>query len=299
MGVKDTMTDGQLYGLMRARGFTQNDAHIYCTLDQAKDQFLEVMRMHDDYYRALGITDFYMVLALRDPANADKYHDDEQMWADAERITREAMDESNIPYVEDVGGAAHYGPKVDFMFRTVTGKPYAASTNQVDLYTPNRFGLTYTDSDGADKPVAVIHRAPLGSHERFVGFLTEHFGGAFPVWLAPEQIRIVSIMPELLDYAYKVRDILFDAGLRVDVDPGDARLNAKVRTAVTRKIPLIVVVGRREAEQQTVSVRYRSGEETSMTVDAFVDHALDLVRCKSLDGAGHLRPANDSASAET
>lgn len=287
---------GQLYGTMRARGFTQNDAHIYCTLDQAKDQFLEVMRMHDEYYRALGITDFYMILALRDPADTDKYHDDEQMWQDSEHITREAMEESNIPYVEDLGGAAHYGPKVDFMFKTVTGKPYAASTNQVDLYTPSRFGLTYTDSDGAEKPVAVIHRAPLGSHERFIGFLTEHFGGAFPIWLAPEQVRVIPIMPDLLDYAYKVRDVLFDADVRVDVDASDARLNAKIRTAVTRKIPLILVVGRREAEQQTVSLRYRSGEETSMTVDAFVEHALDLVRRKSLEGAGHLPPTGDLAS---
>lgn len=289
---------GQLYGIMRARGFTQNDAHIYCTLDQAKDQFLEVMRMHDAYYRALGIMDFYMVLALRDPANTEKYHDDEQMWQDAERITREAMEESNIPYVEDPGGAAHYGPKVDFMFRTVTGKPYAASTNQVDLYTPSRFGLAYTDSDGTEKPVAVIHRAPLGSHERFIGFLTEHFGGAFPVWLAPEQVRVIPIMPDLLDYAYTVHDVAFDAGLRVDVDASDARLNAKIRTAVTRKIPLIVVVGRREAEQQTVSVRCRSGEEKSMTVDAFIEHALGLIRSKSLEGAGHLRPADDGTSGD-
>jgi threonyl-tRNA synthetase len=284
---------GQLYGIMRARGFTQNDAHIYCTLDQAKDQFLEVMRMHDEYYRALGITDFYMVLATRDPANTEKYHDDEQMWANAERITREAMEESKIPFEEDPGGAAHYGPKVDFMFRTVTGKPYAASTNQVDLYTPSRFGLTYTDSDGSEKPVAVIHRAPLGSHERFIGFLTEHFGGAFPIWLAPEQIRVIPVMPDVADYAHKVSDVLFDAGLRADVDAGDSRLNAKIRAAVTRKIPLIVVVGRREAEQQTVSVRYRGGREESMTVDSFVEHALDLVRSKSLEGAGHYRPEDE------
>jgi threonyl-tRNA synthetase len=188
---------GQLHGLMRTRGFTQNDAHIYCTHDQAKDQFLEVMRMHDDYYRALGITDFYMVLALRDPHNKDKYHDDEAMWADAERITREAMEESGIPYVEDVGGAAHYGPKVDFMIRAVTGKEFAASTNQVDLYTPQRFGLGYTASDGTEQPVAVIHRAPLGSHERFVAYLTEHYAGAFPVWLAPEQVRVIPIVGEL------------------------------------------------------------------------------------------------------
>lgn len=289
---------GQLHGIMRTRGFTQNDAHIYCTLDQAKAQFLEVMRMHDDYYRALGITDFYMVLALRDPANTDKYHDDEEMWTTAERITREAMEESNIPYVEELGGAAHYGPKVDFIIRAVTGKEFAASTNQVDLYTPQRFELTYHDSDGGEKPVAVIHRSPLGSHERFVGFLTEHFAGAFPVWLAPEQVRIVPVMPDLMDYATTVRDTLFDAGLRVDVDGGDNRLNAKVRAAVTRKIPLIVVVGRREAEQQTVSVRYRSGGEESMTVDAFIEHAVELVRSKSLDGAGHRWRTDDSYSAD-
>jgi threonyl-tRNA synthetase len=279
---------GQLHGLMRTRGFTQNDAHIYCTHDQAKDQFLEVMRMHDDYYRALGITDFYMVLALRDPHNKDKYHDDEAMWADAERITREAMEESGIPYVEDVGGAAHYGPKVDFMIRAVTGKEFAASTNQVDLYTPQRFGLGYTAADGSQQPVVVIHRAPLGSHERFVAYLTEHYAGAFPVWLAPEQVRVIPIVDELAGYAAEIRDLLLERELRADVDAGDGRLNARIRTAITRKIPLIVVVGRREAEQRSVSVRYRSGEEVPMALDAFVKHVTELVRTRSLEGAGHL-----------
>lgn len=253
--------------------------------------------MHDDYYRALGIVDFYMVLALRDPANTDKYHDDEEMWTNAERITREAMEESDIPYVEELGGAAHYGPKVDFVIRAVTGKEFAASTNQVDLYTPERYGLTYRDSDGGEKQVAVIHRSPLGSHERFVGFLTEHFAGAFPVWLAPEQVRVVPVMPDLLDYATTVRDTLFDAGLRADVDSSDNRLNAKVRAAVTRKIPLIAVVGRREAEQNTVSVRYRSGVEESMSVEAFVEHATELVRGKSLEGAGNRWRTEDENTA--
>jgi threonyl-tRNA synthetase len=280
---------GQLHGLMRTRGFTQNDAHIYCTHDQAKDQFLEVMRMHDEYYRTLGITDFYMILALRDPHNKEKYHDDEAMWSEAERITREAMEESGIPYVEEVGGAAHYGPKVDFMIRAVTGKEFAASTNQVDLYTPQRFGLAYTASDGSEQPVVVIHRAPLGSHERFVAYLTEHFAGAFPVWLAPEQVRVVPIVGELAGYAEEVRDRLVAGGFRADVDASDGRLNARLRTAITRKIPLIVVVGRREAEQRSVSVRYRSGQEVSMPLDAFVEHVTDLVRTKSLEGAGHLR----------
>jgi threonyl-tRNA synthetase len=281
---------GQLHGLMRARGFTQNDAHIYCTYDQAKEQFLEVMRMHDEYYRALGIHDFYMVLALRDPSNTTKYHDDEQMWIDSERITREAMEESGIPYIEEIGGAAHYGPKVDFMIKSVTGKEFAASTNQVDLYTPSRFDLTYHDSDGSAKQVVVIHRAPLGSHERFVAFLTEHYGGAFPVWLAPEQVRVIPIMPELGDYAAEVNQLLRDADIRSDVDWSDGRLPAKVRAAVTRKIPLIVVIGRREVEQRSVTVRDRSGQERPMPLADFVAHVRELIDTKSLDGAGHLRP---------
>jgi threonyl-tRNA synthetase len=279
---------GQLQGLLRPRGFTQNDGHIYCTYDQAKDQFLEVMRMHADYYEALGITGFHMVLALRDPANIDKYHDDAQMWQAAERITREAMDESRIPYVEDLGGAAHYGPKVDFVIRAVTGKEFAVSTNQVDLYTPQRFGLTYHDRDGAEKPVAVIHRAPLGSHERFTGYLIEHFAGAFPVWLAPEQVRVIPVVDDLTGYAQEVRAVLAEAGLRADVDTSDGRLPGKVRTAVTRKIPLIVVVGRREARARAVTVRYRSGDEVTMPLAAFTEQATGLVRTKSLEGAGHL-----------
>ena len=279
---------GQLLGTMRTRGFTQNDAHIYCTYDQAKEQFLEVMQMHDEYYRALGITDFYMVLALRDPANTEKYHGEESMWNEAERITREAMDESGIPYVEEIGGAAHYGPKVDFIIRSVTGKEFAASTNQVDLYMPRQFNLTYRDSDGGESPVVVIHRAPLGSHERFTAYLTEHFGGAFPVWLAPEQVQVIPVMPELDEYAESVNRRLLDEGLRSSVDLGDGRLGAKVRTAVTRKVPLILVVGRREAEEGTVTVRDRSGQETAMSLDAFVAHATELVRTKSLEGAGHV-----------
>jgi threonyl-tRNA synthetase len=279
---------GELHGLLRPRGFTQNDGHIYCTYEQAKDQFLEVMRMHADYYRALGLTSFYMVLALRDPADTGKYHDDAGMWQTAERVTREAMDESAIPYVEEPGGAAHYGPKVDFVIRAVTGKEFAVSTNQVDLYTPQRFGLTYHDRDGTEKPVAVIHRAPLGSHERFVAYLTEHYAGAFPVWLAPEQIRVIPVVDDLLGYAREVRDVLAEAGLRADVDTSDGRLPGKVRAAVTRKIPLIAVVGRREAGQRSVTVRYRSGDEVTMPLAAFTEQATELVRTRSLEGAGHL-----------
>lgn len=180
----------------------------------------------------------------------------------------------------------------------MTGKEYAASTNQVDLYTPHRFGLTYHDSDGTEKPVVVIHRAPLGSHERFVAYLTEHFAGAFPVWLAPEQVRIIPIVDDLVDYANEVCDVLLDAGLRADVDASDGRLNARVRAAVTRKIPLIVVVGRREAEQRSVTVRDRSSKETPVSLDEFVGYAKELVRSKSLEGAGHLRRDTKAAATQ-
>jgi threonyl-tRNA synthetase len=204
------------------------------------------------------------------------------------------MEESNIPYVEEIGGAAHYGPKVDFIIRAVTGKEFAASTNQVDLYTPQRFGLTYTDSDGAHKPVVVIHRAPLGSHERFTAYLTEHFGGSFPVWLAPEQVRVIPVMPDLADYARHVNEVLLKSDIRSEVDLTDTRLPAKIRTAVVHKVPL-VVVGRREVEQSSVTVRDRSGEETPMQLDAFVKYARELIDSKSLEGAGHLKKTNRSA----
>lgn len=282
---------GQLHGLMRVRGFTQNDAHIYCRPEDAEEEFLAVMRLHDYYYRALGITDFRMVHATRDPHNTKKYHDDNEMWERAQAITRSAMERSGIPFSEDVGGAAHYGPKVDFVIRSVTGKEFAASTNQVDLYTPRRFGLTFKDRDGADKPVVVIHRAPLGSHERFVAFLIEHFAGAFPVWLAPEQVRVIPLMPEHGDYAELVKKrLLEDDVFRVAVDHSDSRMAAKVRTAITKKIPLIVVVGGTEAQDHSVTVRTRDGVEETMPLEQFSGHVAQLIHAKALDGAGHIVP---------
>lgn len=252
---------GQLHGLMRARGFTQNDAHIYCTREQAENQFLEVMQLHEYYYRALGLENFHMVLAVRDPANKEKYHDDEEMWRDAEDITRSAMERSGIPYVLDVGGAAHYGPKVDFIVRAVTGKEFAASTNQVDLYTPRRFGLQYKDAQGEDQPVVVLHRAPLGSHERFVAFLTEEYGGNFPFWLAPEQLVVVPISENQYDAAAELAAMFFAADFRAEADLSDSRMQAKIRNSTLRRVPAALVLGAREVEAGEVALRLRSGRE--------------------------------------
>ena len=237
-------------------GFTQNDGHIYCTLDQARAEFLAVMRMHDELYRTLGIRDFDRAGA----AGPGQHREVPRGRADVagrRRITRDAIRSPVSPTSRTPAAPLTTGPG-RLHVPHGAGQAVSASTDQVDLYTPSRFGLRYVDSDGAEKPVAVIHRAPLGSHERFVGFLTEHFGGAFPVWLAPERAGHPG-HADVWDYAHEVRDAAFDAGLRVDVDACDARLPAKVRTAVTRKIPLILVVGRREAESASVTVRDRSG----------------------------------------
>ena len=251
---------GQLFGLMRTRGFTQNDAHIYCTIDQAKQEFTDVMRLHEYYYKTLGIDDYHMVLALRDPDDDTKYHGDAEMWESAERITREAMEDSGIPYIEERGAAAHYGPKVDFIIRSAIGREFAASTNQVDLYMPQRFDLTYIDSDNTERQAVVIHRAPLGSHERFVAFLIEHYGGAFPTWLAPVQATIIPIADRHGEYAAQVQQQIGDAGIRVETDDRNERMNAKIRDAQMQKVPYMLVVGDREAKAGAAAVRLRSGE---------------------------------------
>jgi threonyl-tRNA synthetase len=276
-------SSGQLHGLMRTRGFTQNDAHIYCRREDAKREFTEVMRLHDHYYRILGLKDYHMVLALRDPKNTKKYHGDAAMWAEAERLTREAMEESGIPYTEEIGSAAHYGPKVDFIIRSVTGKEFAAATNQLDLYMPERFDLKYIDASGREEYVAVLHRAPLGSHERFVAFLIEYYAGAFPVWLAPVQARFIAVADRHSQFATKIAEELRRFDFRVDVDSSAERMQAKIRKAQLEKIPYMLVVGDREVAAGSVSVRLRTGETlAAMPVAEFQDLLRRIVETKSL-----------------
>ncbi len=259
---------GGLSGLMRVRGFCQNDAHIYCRYDQAKEEFINVMRLHARYYDLMGIKEYYMRLSLPDTANLEKYIDEPERWLTAAEIIRSAMKESGYPYIEAKGEAAFYGPKVDFMIKSVIGTEYAISTNQLDFLATQTFGLAYVGEDGKEHPVYVIHRAPLGSHERFTAFLIEHYAGAFPVWLAPVQARIVPITDRVSEYARKVEKRMLDepvfngtAGLRVDTDFSGERMQRKIREAQTRKIPYMLVIGDREAESGTVAVRLRSGKD--------------------------------------
>ena len=269
---------GSLSGLMRTRGFCQNDAHLYCRFDQAKQEFVKVMHLHARYYELMQIENYYMLLALPDLTKLDKYIDEPDKWLAALTIIREAMDESGYPYVEREGEAAFYGPKVDFMIRSVIGTEYAISTNQLDFLATERFGLTYTGADDQEHPVYVIHRAPLGSHERFTAFLIEHYAGAFPTWLAPVQVRVIPIADRHEEFAEEVRQRLFDAdvqtgtgGLRVDVDLGSERMQKKVRNAQLEKIPYMLVLGDREVEQRQVAVRLRSGTDLGdMPLDQLV-----------------------------
>lgn len=259
---------GALAGLMRVRGFCQNDAHLYCRADQAQAEFLRVLQLHARYYELFGIRDYWMRLSLPDLDRLDKYVDQPQQWRRALEIIRAALAESGYRYQEVEGEAAFYGPKVDFMIRSAIGTEYAISTNQLDFLAAQNFGLDYVGEDGGRHPVYVIHRAPLGSHERFVAFLIEHYAGAFPFWLAPVQLRILTVADRHRDYAEHVLAELLalpvrngSGGLRAELDRSTERLPKQIRRAAEDKLPYLLVVGDREVEQGTVAVRRRGGED--------------------------------------
>lgn len=257
---------GALNGLMRVRGLCMNDAHIYCRYDQVKEEFKQVMRLHIEYYALFGIKDFSMVLALPDYEKAEKYTDDQENWEFTANIIRTAMDELGYPYQEEEGEAAFYGPKIDFTIHSALGTAYTISTCQLDFMAPKRFNLTYRSDSGEDAPCLVIHRAPLGTHERFIAFLLEHYGGAFPTWLAPVQAVIIPIAERHLEYAQTLHRKLFNTpvnnatgGIRVELDRSDERMQKKIRTAQITKIPYMLIVGDQEVENNTISVRLRCG----------------------------------------
>lgn len=263
-------SSGELFGLMRVRGFAQNDAHIYCTEEQAVDEFVKVMKLHEYYYKTLGITDYHLELALRDPKNTDKYHGNEEMWTKAEKLMREAVKQVDIPMVEEIGSAAFYGPKIDFIIHSKIGRGFAISTNQIDLFMGERFGLKYTDKDGKEKTPVIIHRAPLGSHERFIGFLIEHYGGAFPTWLSPIQVKVLPISEKHLDYANGVLNELKESGIRVEIDERSETLGNKIRNAQNEKVPYMIIVGDKEIEKTEISARNRAGENSTMQLSKFI-----------------------------
>ncbi len=253
---------GTLHGLMRVRGFCQNDAHIYVQPEKAVEEFISVLNMHQYYYDQLGIKEWWAVLGVRDPKNLrKKYHGDDKMWDEAEKLTKEAVEKAGIKFVIEEGGAAHYGPKLDIYIKSSIGKEYAIGTTQLDLYMPQRFNLTYIDEGGKEKMPYIIHRAPLGSHERMAGFLLEHFGGAFPVWLSPIQVQIVPITDRNLEYSQKLLEQLKSSNIRAELDSRPEKMQAKIRDAQLQKIPYMLIVGDREEKEGKVAVRTRDGKD--------------------------------------
>jgi len=252
---------GTLSGLLRVRGFTQNDAHIYCTEEQAEEEFLTVMKLHEFWYKKIfGISDFYMRLSLPAP-DKTKYADIPEGWKKSVEIVRKAMKRSGLPYVEAEGEAAFYGPKVDFQIKSMVGKEETASTNQLDFLAAERFGLVYKDSDGKEKPVFVIHRAPLGSHERFIGFLIEHYGGNFPVWLSPVQIAVIPVTTKHNSKAKKLAKIFETEGIRVAFEDAQESVGKKIRNAQMQKIPYMIVYGDKEAKSTALFIKERGKQD--------------------------------------
>ncbi len=263
---------GELAGLLRVRCLTMNDAHIYCTHEQAKTEAINVMRLYKELYDVFELKNYSVRLSTHDPANNEKFHSDEELWAHSEAILREALADFGVPYEEGFGEAAFYGPKIDVQFSNLLGREETVSTVQLDYMSAERFDLTYIDEHGQEARPAVIHRAPLSTHERMLSFLIEHYGGAFPTWLAPVQVRLVAISDDLLDYANRLRDALLSDYVRVEVDDLPHSFNKKIRNAAMHKIPIILVIGRREAEAGEVTVRrYRRKEQETIPFDLFRD----------------------------
>ena len=265
---------GELAGLSRVRAMTLNDAHIFCTPEQMLTEFDRVVRLVQEAYAVMGFKDYSYRLSLRDPHDNVKFVDNETMWQQSEAALRQALDQLGVTYYESVGDAAFYGPKLDVQVANVLGKDETISTVQLDFTLPERFDLEYIGEDGqAHRPV-MIHRGVLSTMERFMAFLIENYAGNFPVWLAPVQAVVIPIADRHLEYAEQVASTLREAGLRVEVDTRSERMNAKVRDAQLQKIPYMLVVGDKEAEAQSVSLRLRTNENVgAVPVPSFLAQA--------------------------
>jgi threonyl-tRNA synthetase len=273
---------GVLSGLSRVRCMTLNDAHIFCTADQIKEEFSGVMRLVEEAYRDLGIKNYSYRLSLRDKANKEKYVDNDEMWTLGERVLREAMDSLGLPYTEAPGEAAFYGPKLDIQLADVMGHEETYSTIQIDFHLPNQFELGYVGADGQQHRPVMIHRAIVSTMERMISYLIELYAGAFPVWLAPVQAIVLPISDRQNEYGRQVHQKLLQAGLRAEIDERSDKINLKIREAQLQKVPYMLVVGEREAQSGQVSVRNRKrGDEGAVGVDELVSKLTRIAASKS------------------
>ena len=275
---------GALFGLMRVRSLQMNDAHLYCTEAQFESEFIAVTEMYLKYFKLFGIEKYVMRLSLHDPKKlGEKYVDEPELWKKTEDMVRKAMQKSGVNFIEVEDEAAFYGPKIDIEVYSAIGREFTLATNQVDFAVPKRMDVTYTDEHGKDAFPLVIHRAPLGTHERFIGFLIEHFGGAFPTWLAPVQVALLPVAQVHEDYAKSLQKELFEKGVRVEFMASDESLGKRIRTAEKQKIPYMLVMGDQEVADQTVTVRdYKTKEQVPKPKVEFVESLLDEIRERRL-----------------
>ena len=282
---------GTLAGLLRVRMLSMNDAHIYCTLEQVGQEVASNIKMVQDYYSSFGFENYHFRLSLWDPENTDKYIKQPENWNSTQDHLRRILDELKVPYVEAIGEAAFYGPKIDIQFTTALGREESMSTIQLDFAAKERFGLTYKDEKGEENgEVFVIHRAPLSTHERFVAFLTEHWAGNFPTWLSPRQIQIITISEKQKKYAREVEKSLADIGVRVSVDDSDATIGKKIRMHRKMRPAYMLILGEDEEKGKTVSIRIdrkgepRSGEQCNgVPLDEFLENLSEEITSKSKD----------------
>jgi threonyl-tRNA synthetase len=274
---------GELFGLLRVRSMQMNDAHIYVAEDQFESEFMAVIGLYHEYFKIFNIDRYVMRFSTHHARGlGKKYVDNERLWLKTEDMVRRAMTHGKVPFVEVPDEAAFYGPKIDVQIWSATGREFTLATNQVDFAQPERFGLTFINRDGKEEMPLVIHRAPLSTHERLIGFLIEHYAGAFPVWLAPVQAMVIPIADRHVDYARQTAARLKGAGLRVEVDERGERMNAKIRDAQLQKIPYMLVVGDKEAESGQVALRLRSGENRGpIPLAAFLERTQAEVAARS------------------
>ncbi len=273
---------GTLHGLMRVRGFTQDDAHIFCTPDQIEGEIAEVLRFSLYMHKTLGFKDIKAYLATK--PKGDGSVGDPERWAQATESLKKAIEKEGLAYEIDEGGGAFYGPKIDLKVRDAIGREWQLTTIQFDFNMSERFEIEYVDADGQRKRPYMVHRALLGSIERFFGVYLEHTAGAFPVWLSPDQVAVIPVGPDFADYAGQVAEELKKRNIRAKAVLSDERMNAKIRDAQAQKIPYMLVVGGKERDEKTVSIRFRDGrQENGVSLDSFIGKVLDRVATKSLE----------------
>ncbi|MFN7036104.1 MAG: threonine--tRNA ligase [Bellilinea sp.] len=276
---------GELFGLMRVRSMQMNDAHIYCSEEQFEQEFLAVVELYLKYFALFGIEKYVMRLSTHHKRGlGKKYVDNERLWLKTEEMVRNAMRNGGVPFVEAADEAAFYGPKIDVQIWSAIGREFTLATNQVDFAVPERFNLTFVNRHGEEETPLCIHRAPLSTHERMVGFLLEHYAGNFPVWLSPDQVRIIPITDSHNEYARQLEQEMRAAGIRAEADLGQDRMNAKIRSAQLLKIPYMAVVGDQEVNSRTIALRRRDGSrQNDLPVNAFIEEVKERIRTRSAE----------------